>query len=179
MPVFDMIPDLVCAEVLDCYAALDADAPDDYRQIASILMVLWRERGIRRVGLGAGQGAGKTTLSLLLEQASDHFGERTVVLGIDDFYLSKADRVVLGEDVHGLFATRGPAGTHDIGALVDAANGLIAGQSVSVPVFDKGIDEAAARAAINLGPFADWGRQEDRLPTLVGRLYRELRGELD
>ena len=44
--------------------------------------------------------------------------------------------------------------------------------------FEKGVDEAAARSAIDLGPFSGWGRQEDRLPTLVGRLYRELRGEL-
>lgn len=43
--------------------------------------------------------------------------------------------------------------------------------------FEAGADEAAARASIKLGAFADWGRQEDRLPTLVGRLYRELRGE--
>ena len=43
--------------------------------------------------------------------------------------------------------------------------------------FDQGVDEAAARASIDLGTFAGWGRQEDRLPTLVARMYRELRGE--
>ena len=36
---------------------------------------------------------------------------------------------------------------------------------------------SAARDALNLGAFADWGRQDDRLPTLMERLYRELRGE--
>jgi cyclase len=45
--------------------------------------------------------------------------------------------------------------------------------------FEAGVDETAARASIKLGAFADWGRQEDRLPTLVERLYRELRGEFD
>jgi hypothetical protein len=44
--------------------------------------------------------------------------------------------------------------------------------------FERGMDETQARAELKLGAFADWGRQEDRLPTLVGRAYRELRGEL-
>ena len=44
--------------------------------------------------------------------------------------------------------------------------------------FERGMDEEAARASLRLGAFSDWGRQEDRLPTLVARLYRELRGEL-
>ena len=43
--------------------------------------------------------------------------------------------------------------------------------------FERGMSEAQARDALKLGAFADWGRQEDRLPTLVDRAYRELRGE--
>lgn len=43
--------------------------------------------------------------------------------------------------------------------------------------FERGMSEKQAHAALTLGPFADWGRQEDRLPTLIGRAYRELRGE--
>ena len=45
--------------------------------------------------------------------------------------------------------------------------------------FESGLSEGEARAALDLGPFSDWGRQEDRLPTLMSRLYSELRGELD
>jgi len=43
--------------------------------------------------------------------------------------------------------------------------------------FEAGINESAALSLISLGAFSGWGRQEDRLPTLVSRLYRELRGE--
>ena len=43
--------------------------------------------------------------------------------------------------------------------------------------FEAGMSASAARDALNLGAFADWGRQDDRLPTLMERLYRELRGE--
>ena len=43
--------------------------------------------------------------------------------------------------------------------------------------FEAGMSPSAARDALNLGAFADWGRQDDRLPTLMERLYQELRGE--
>ena len=44
--------------------------------------------------------------------------------------------------------------------------------------FASGLSSDEARAALDLGPFADWGRQDDRLPPLMARLYAELRGEL-
>ena len=43
--------------------------------------------------------------------------------------------------------------------------------------FMEGRSEEEALASLDLGPFAGWGRQEDRLPPLMSRLYRELRGE--
>jgi cyclase len=44
--------------------------------------------------------------------------------------------------------------------------------------FEVGLDATQAREALKLGAFASWGRQEDRLPTLIERLYMELQGEL-
>ncbi|MEE8517629.1 MAG: MBL fold metallo-hydrolase [Dehalococcoidia bacterium] len=44
--------------------------------------------------------------------------------------------------------------------------------------FDDGKTEAEALAGVNLGTFSSWGRQEDRMPTLVKRLYGGFRGEL-
>ena len=44
--------------------------------------------------------------------------------------------------------------------------------------FAEGKSAEEARAGLDLGPYREWGRQEDRLPTLMARLYRELRGEL-
>ena len=43
--------------------------------------------------------------------------------------------------------------------------------------FAQGRSEEEALASLDLGPFSGWGRQEDRLPPLMSRLYRELRGE--
>ncbi len=44
--------------------------------------------------------------------------------------------------------------------------------------FESGLPPAEARDALDLGPFSHWGRQDDRLPPLIDRLYAELRGEL-
>lgn len=44
--------------------------------------------------------------------------------------------------------------------------------------YEAGLTEEQARDALQLGPFADWGRQEDRLPGVVRRAYMELRGDL-
>ena len=43
--------------------------------------------------------------------------------------------------------------------------------------FAQGRSEEEALASLDLGPFSGWGRQEDRLPPLMSRLYRELRGD--
>jgi len=53
---------------------------------------------------------------------------------------------------------------------------LVVGQVRSS--FAAGLNEEQARAALQLGPFADWGRQEDRLPGVVRRAYMELRGDI-
>jgi cyclase len=44
--------------------------------------------------------------------------------------------------------------------------------------FDAGQDERAARASIDLGPYAAWPESADRLPLNLHRLYQEFRSEL-
>lgn len=137
--------------VRDCYAALDAAAPDDYRQLAALLVDDWRARGTATVGLGGGQGAGKSTLGRLLTAAGACYGLEVAVLSIDDFYLTKAERQRLGAEVHPLFATRGPPGTHAVGLALDALRSLRVAGQVAVPRFDKGIDDRAGETVIE-GP---------------------------
>lgn len=135
----------------DCYAALDDGAPDDYRQLAALLVDDWLRRGVRTVGIGGGQGAGKSTLGLLLRSAGAFFGRRIEVLGIDDFYLTKAERGRRARDVHPLFATRGPPGTHAIELLLDTVAALHRPGWIAVPRFDKGIDDRAGETVVE-GP---------------------------
>jgi D-glycerate 3-kinase len=102
------------------------------------------------VGLGGGQGAGKSTLAALLACVLEHgFGLRAACVSLDDFYLTRAEREALAVRVHPELCTRGP-GTHDVGlalctllALRDAAPG----DAVSVPRFDKAQDDRVSEAA--------------------------------
>lgn len=95
----------------------------------------------RLVFLSGAQGIGKSTA---LKAAVSRLDANVCGLGIDDFYLPKADRQALARTVHPLFATRGPPGTHDIPLLMETLGALrAAGPSsrLSLPVFSKAADD--------------------------------------
>ncbi len=147
-------------EVTHCYRGLDPEAPDDYRQLASLLVDDWRVRTVRTVGIGGGQGAGKSTLGRLIVDAGEALGVRIEVLSIDDFYLTREERHRLAEDVHPLLATRGPPGTHDVGLLRETLAALREPGDVQVPRFDKGIDTRTGyqtrRGAVDIVVLEGW-----------------------
>ncbi|MDC3132135.1 hypothetical protein OA542_00160 [Opitutae bacterium] len=98
------------------------------------------------VAINGAQGTGKSTFSRFL---SNFFRERAslnaCVLSLDDLYLSRADRLALGERVHPLFATRGVPGTHDTQLGMELIKTLTTRESGSVytPRFRKEIDDRA------------------------------------
>lgn len=101
------------------------------------------------VGINGCQGSGKSTLSaLLVDVISEVFDVSCVAFSIDDFYLSKQDRLSLAKIIHPLLATRGVPGTHDIALLESVLNSLVKQKDVSIPVFDKSIDD--------IKPVQDW-----------------------
>jgi D-glycerate 3-kinase len=103
------------------------------------------------VGLNGCQGSGKSTLTALLcELLSQHYNKVTVALSIDDFYLSKKNRLDLSKTVHPLLATRGVPGTHDIDLLIDTLGQLKEQQEALIPRFDKAIDDLHARSSWSL-----------------------------
>jgi D-glycerate 3-kinase len=135
-----------------CVAALDPAAPADYRELAGLLACEWLESRPRRVGIGGGQGAGKSTLGTLIESACSVVGLRACVLGLDDFYLTKQERRTLAMQVHPLFETRGPPGTHDVTRCRETLIGLAGPGRIELPIFDKGLDDRVAERSIE-GPF--------------------------
>ena len=71
-------------------------------------------------------------------------------LSLDDVYLTNAERQAMAREVHPLFATRGPPGTHDLDLLQQALTALSAagpGDDTLIPVFDKLADDRAPREA--------------------------------
>jgi len=135
-----------------CVAALDPTAPADYRELAALLACDWSESRPGRVGLAGGQGAGKSTLAVLIESACSVVGLRACVLSLDDFYLTKNERLRLAERVHPLFVTRGAPGTHDVVLCREVLARLGAPGPVELPLFDKGLDERSGTRVVE-GPF--------------------------
>lgn len=98
------------------------------------------------IAIVGAQGSGKTTLA---RAAADRFG--AVQISIDDVYLTRAEREAMAREVHPLFVTRGPPGTHDLGLLqqlIDALSAAGPADETRIPDFDKRADDRR--------PAAEW-----------------------
>ena len=99
------------------------------------------------VGINGAQGTGKSTLAAFVRLALEMgAGWRVAVLSIDDFYLTRAERKELGDNVHPLMETLGVPGTHDMQMLalcVERLKTLESGASLALPRFDKSRDDRA------------------------------------
>ena len=97
------------------------------------------------VALNGCQGSGKTTITdFLCTSLSEEHGHNAVAMSLDDFYLTAAQRVSLGESVHPLLSTRGVPGTHDMGLLQQTLGRLLdpkRRESVAIPRFNKAEDD--------------------------------------
>ncbi|WP_084418085.1 hypothetical protein [Henriciella litoralis] len=93
------------------------------------------------VFVSGAQGIGKSTA---LRGALSQLGARAIGLGLDDFYLPKAERLALAREVHPLFETRGPPGTYDLTLLMQTLTALktaAPGDRIALPRFSKAADD--------------------------------------
>jgi D-glycerate 3-kinase len=131
----------------------DLNLPDGYdATIASLCRPLadaiagWRREALRPivVGVCGPQGSGKSTLCTVVAALLTAQNLRTVVLGLDDLYLTKARRAAMAAAIHPLFKTRGPPGTHEVALglrVLDALTGDGPPGDLALPVFDKAADD--------------------------------------
>ena len=132
-------------------------------EVAALISDLITDIRVRRpdrpalIGVAGAQGSGKTYVCQLLETANR---PRFAHFSLDDVYLTKAQREAKARDVHPLFATRGPPGTHDLALANDILDRLMtppplegdgvrgwgaasAASDVRLPCFDKRADDRA------------------------------------
>lgn len=99
------------------------------------------------VGINGAQGSGKSTLAARVQQQLEHgLGQRTAVLSLDDFYLTRTQRQELARTVHPLLITRGVPGTHDVALAqrtLARVRELREGESLRLPRFVKAQDDRA------------------------------------
>jgi len=96
------------------------------------------------IGISGAQGSGKSTLAAELVAQLRLLGIRAAAVSLDDYYLSKAQRWQLAQQVHPLLSQRGVPGTHNIGQALRDAKSVLANQPVALPQFDKALDEPEA-----------------------------------
>lgn len=134
------LPESFLATATGCYEALAQWLDARLRRDATFLL-----------GINGAQGTGKSTLADYLSLAIGESGERIVAtLSIDDFYLTRAERRALAEQVHPLLAVRGVPGTHDVPMLracLDRLRELQPGERCRLPRFDKATDDRAPEAS--------------------------------
>ena len=96
------------------------------------------------IGINGCQGSGKSTLAdyICTTLVLVHNIE-TISVSLDDYYLTKSERLVLAEQVHPLLSTRGVPGTHDASLAVKQLSKLVeqSTEQVQLPRFDKSRDD--------------------------------------
>ena len=112
------------------------------------------------LAVNGAQGTGKSTICNFLQLIlSERYKLRSVVLSLDDFYLSQSDRLSLSAERHPLFKTRGVPGTHDVELAITTIEALLAGKPVALPRFDKALDDCV--------PCEDWPLQQQPVDVIV------------
>ncbi len=175
-------PSKITPTEIENFDSLDRNAPAEYRELAVLLVSRWHRTRSRIIGIGGGQGTGKSTLCSLVSNASRTFDDPTAILCLDDFYLTKSERSDLAKTIHPSLRTRGPPGTHDVDRLMDTVENLSQGRPAKVPVFDKGLDDRVGVRSVDAGTarvvLEGWcvgaaAEPIERLTNPINRLERE------
>ncbi len=107
------------------------------------------------VGISGGQGSGKTTLCEKLGELLIKKNFSYCILSLDDFYLSKAKRRKLADQIHPLAFTRGVPGTHDVNLLKTVLKNLNKrkpNNKIEIPIFSKLSDDVLSRKQWRICP---------------------------
>jgi D-glycerate 3-kinase len=97
------------------------------------------------------QGAGKSTAAKFLQLLlKEEFTLSAIILSLDDFYLSRAERRLKSRREHPLFISRGVPGTHDVALALHTIEQLkeFRHLPVTIPRFDKAIDDRCRDAEL-------------------------------
>ena len=96
------------------------------------------------VGLGGGQGIGKTTITSIISIVlKKYFKLNVFKISIDDFYKTKKERILLSKKVHPSLITRGVPGTHDVSSMFSFFKRVKSKnfRALKLPKFNKAIDD--------------------------------------
>ena len=93
--------------------------------------------------IGGSQGIGKSSLIKIISNTLNKIYKKKVLsLSLDDYYLTKKQRLNLSKNKNKLLITRGVPGTHDIKKLIEDIKKFDKSKfPINTPLFDKLIDD--------------------------------------
>ncbi len=96
------------------------------------------------VGIGGGQGTGKTTITSIISIIlKKYFKLNVFKISIDDFYKTRKERILLSKKVHPSLITRGVPGTHDVNIMFNFFQKIKSKnfKTLRLPKFNKATDD--------------------------------------
>ena len=151
--------------IIDCYSKVNKDCfkfiksqetskekfKNKERMIKSFLIPVsfWIAAKVKNkrpfiVGLGGGQGTGKTTMTTIISIVLKKYFKFIVFkISIDDFYKTRKARLSLSKKIHPSLMTRGVPGTHDINLMLNFFKKVKNNKfrTLKLPKFNKAIDD--------------------------------------
>ncbi|KAL8780633.1 MAG: hypothetical protein Q9194_000824 [Teloschistes cf. exilis] len=113
------------------------------------------------LGMNGVQGIGKTYLVSSIARNFREANTATIVLSIDDFYLSNADQTRLATDHpdNPLIQHRGQPSTHDLDLAISTLASLRVGHETSIPSYDKSAFDGKGDRV----PLSQWVRVNEKM----------------
>ncbi len=95
---------------------------------------------------GGSQGIGKSSFIKIISKTIEKFyNKKILLLSLDNYYLSKKERILLSRKIHKLLITRGVPGTHNFTKLIENINQFKKNKyPINIPIFDKLIDDKSS-----------------------------------
>jgi D-glycerate 3-kinase len=101
------------------------------------------------IAIHGAQGTGKTTFAKFLAFYFGNFhGLNGTQISLDDFYLTRSERIRRASAIHPLILTRGVPGTHDVAlamSTISKLKRLKPAELLPLPSFDKAADDRKAK----------------------------------
>ena len=99
---------------------------------------------------GGSQGIGKSSFINIISKTIEKFyNKKILLLSLDNYYLSRKQRLQLSKKIHQLLKTRGVPGTHDIEKLFKNIKQFNKSKyPITTPLFDKLVDDTTKSTKI-------------------------------
>tara|TARA_B100000575_G_scaffold293217_1_gene303900 strand:+ start:1659 stop:2474 length:816 start_codon:yes stop_codon:yes gene_type:complete len=127
---------------------------DTVKDVTKYIVSLKKKRKKKKIFciISGSQGSGKTTFVSEIKKSLQKRKLSVLALSIDNFYLSKKERLALSKKISHLFLTRGVPGTHNLKLINQILKNFHSNKKYKfkLPLFSKGHDDILMSKFMNI-----------------------------